>query len=73
MATIPCTLKFNLMGEWARQHGLFKLRDTYVSYGVRGLINLNAFWYVLFTKDTIYLTNSDTTIIMFTIDKNLLN
>ena len=37
MSTIPYTLKFNRMGEWARQQGLFKLRDTYVAYGVRGL------------------------------------
>ena len=26
------------MGESAKQQGLFKLRDTYVAYGVRGLI-----------------------------------
>ena len=37
MSTIPYTLKFNCMGEWARQQSLFKLRDTYVAYGVRGL------------------------------------
>ena len=37
MSTIPYTLKFNRMGEWARQQSLFKLRDTYVAYGVRGL------------------------------------
>ena len=30
------------MGKWARQQGLFKLRDTYVAYGVRGLnVSLN--------------------------------
>ena len=38
MSTIPYTLKFNRMGEWARQQSLFKLRDTHVAYGVRGLI-----------------------------------
>ena len=37
MSTIPYTLKFNRMGEWARQQSLFKIRDTYVAYGVRGL------------------------------------
>ena len=37
MSTIPYTLKFNRMGQWARQQSLFKLRDTYVAYGVRGL------------------------------------
>ena len=37
MSTIPYTLKFNRMGEWAKQQSLFKLRDTYVAYGVRGL------------------------------------
>ena len=37
MSTIPHTLKFNCIGEWARQQSLFKLRDTYVAYGVRGL------------------------------------
>ena len=31
---IPYTLRFNRMGEWARQQGLFKLRDTGVAYGV---------------------------------------
>ena len=36
MSTIPYTLKYNCMGEWARQQSLFKLRDTYVAYGVRG-------------------------------------
>ena len=40
MSTIPYTLKFNCMGEWARQQSLFKLRDTYVAYGVRGLKTL---------------------------------
>ena len=25
------------MAQWARQQSLFKLRDTYVAYGVRGL------------------------------------
>ena len=43
MSTIPYTLKFNRMGEWARQQGLFKLRDTYVAYGVRGLKQLLKF------------------------------
>ena len=39
MSTIPYILKFNCMGEWARQQlSLFKLRDIYVAYGVRGLI-----------------------------------
>ena len=28
MSTIPYTLKFNHMGEWARQQSLYKLRDT---------------------------------------------
>ena len=37
MSTIPYTLKFNRMAQWARQQSLFKLRDTYVAYGVRGL------------------------------------
>ena len=37
MSTIQYTLKFNRMGEWARQQSL-KLRDTYVAYGVRGQI-----------------------------------
>ena len=37
MSTIPYTLKFNRMGQWARQQSLFKLRDTYVAYGVRGI------------------------------------
>ena len=37
MSTIPYTLKFNRMGQWARQQSLFKLRDIYVAYGVRGL------------------------------------
>ena len=40
MSTIPYTLKFNRMGEWARQQSLFNLRDTYVAYGVRGLKTL---------------------------------
>ena len=31
------TLTFNRMGEWAGQQNLFKLCDTYVAYGVRGL------------------------------------
>ena len=31
------TLKFNCIGEWARQQGLFKLRDTDVAYGDRGI------------------------------------
>ena len=35
---IPYTLKFNYIGEWARQQGLFKLRVTGVAYGFRGLI-----------------------------------
>ena len=39
MSTIPYTLKFNCMGEWARQQGLFKIRDTDVAYVVRGLSN----------------------------------
>ena len=34
---IPYTLKFNYIGEWARQQGLFKLRVTGVAYGFRGL------------------------------------
>ena len=38
MSTIPHTLKFNRIGEWASQQSLFKLRDTYVAYGVQGLI-----------------------------------
>ena len=39
MSTIPYILKFNCMGEWARQQlHLFKLRDIYVAYCVRGLI-----------------------------------
>ena len=33
-------LKFNSMGEWARQQGLFKLRNTDAGFGVRGLIHL---------------------------------
>ena len=37
MSTIPDTLKFNRMGEWAMQQSLFKLRVTYVAYGVQGL------------------------------------
>ena len=42
MSTIPYTLKFNRMDEWAGQQSLFtsKLRDTYVAYGVRGLIRV---------------------------------
>ena len=39
MSTIPYTLKFNRIGEWARQQSLFKLRDTYVAYGFRGFRN----------------------------------
>ena len=38
MSTIPYTLEFDRVGEWARQQSLFKLRDTNVAYGVRGLM-----------------------------------
>ena len=37
MSTIPYTLQFNRMGEWASQQSLFKLRNTYVAYGIRRL------------------------------------
>ena len=46
MSTIPYTLKFNRMGEWARQQSLFKLRGTYVAYGVRGLICQDIICYI---------------------------
>ena len=36
---MPYTLKFNYIGEWARQQGLFKLCVTGVAYGFRGLIH----------------------------------
>ena len=37
ISTILYALKFNYIGEWARQQGLFKLRVTGVAYGFRGL------------------------------------
>ena len=40
---IPYTLKFNYIGEWARQQGLFKLRVTGVAYGFRGL-SIYLYW-----------------------------
>ena len=50
MSTIPYTLKFNRMGEWARQQSLIKLRDTYVAYGVRGLVCMFLFYFVDINK-----------------------
>ena len=40
------------MGEWARQLGLFKLRDTDVAYGVRGL-NHYVYFSILFVRGEI--------------------
>ena len=55
MSTIPYTVKFNRMGEWARQQSLFKLRDTYVASGFRGCYQQNESVHQLFEQFAVFL------------------